>query len=304
MQFPTQSSIPRPTKRRRLDLLALESRDVPSVVAARWVDQDIPSGIFASAFTAESPAGTDGKPDFGYFVIGTEPATAPAEFWKKQPNQRNNFVFDSEAGKSAHDAVAAMMAGKFRGECMGAVHITILAAADRAYAKFGTTGRFNAKFPNGIRGVGSSRMLYVGPLLASLITTDVEKKNNAVARKNGQYYKETITVADMIPGDWVYRRNKPDYNDALQPGHAGGYWSGENAIYLGTFKKEGDAAEKPYFMGMGLGELSEADFKARLVEEYNKFKVIANTTRPGTAQVSDTAWTSIKRLGGTGKYTD
>lgn len=47
----------------------------------------------------ESSPESEDKPDFGCFEIGREPATAPAEFWKKQPNQRNNFVFDSVAGK-------------------------------------------------------------------------------------------------------------------------------------------------------------------------------------------------------------
>ncbi len=235
--------------------------------------------------------------DFAYYALPATPASAPADFWVKQPNQNKDFVFDTVSGKTAHDALAAIAGGKFRGECLGAIHLTVLIAADKAYAKFGTTAAFNALFPQGIKGVGSSRLLPTKPVLDRVIMTQVEVKNNEAARKEGLYYKETITVADMIPGDAVYLQNKEDYAKDLKPNVKPGYWSGENAIYLGTYKKAGDTEAKPYFSGMGLYEVSEEDFKKELKKQYDAFKVEANTTKPGMAQLADIKWTRVFRLG-------
>ncbi|MGZ5442173.1 MAG: hypothetical protein ACXW5U_10650 [Thermoanaerobaculia bacterium] len=89
--------------------------------------------------------------------------------------------------------------------------------------------------------------------------------------EKGLYKEITFTgVKDLLPGDWVYFKNLPDYSVK----HPGGAWSGEHTMYLGNGK----------FRGFGVGEESDADLNKKLLDEYNKGLPAADrkTSVPGT----------------------
>ena len=69
---------------------------------------------------------------------------------------------------------------------------------------------------------------------------------------------DTVAIGgteDLIPGDWVYFRNFPDYGTK----HPGGVWTGEHALYLGDGK----------FQGFGTRILTEAEMNRQLLDNYN-----------------------------------
>jgi hypothetical protein len=69
---------------------------------------------------------------------------------------------------------------------------------------------------------------------------------------------ETVAIAstkDLIPGDWLYFRNIPDYLIK----HPGGFWTGEHTMYLGNGK----------FQGFGTTALTEGELRHKLLDSYN-----------------------------------
>ncbi|MGA1871912.1 MAG: hypothetical protein ACMUJM_25615 [bacterium] len=64
-------------------------------------------------------------------------------------------------------------------------------------------------------------------------------------------------VDDLLPGDWVYFRNLPDYITH----NPGGLWSGEHAVYLGDKKFSG--------FGQTTQKKTEAQMNELLLQEYN-----------------------------------
>jgi hypothetical protein len=118
---------------------------------------------------------------------------------------------------------------------------------------------------------------------------------NVVLKNNGRgTVYANITVADMVPGDSVYMRNKSDYNSNLKPGVSRGFWSGENAFYMGDYKTAADANVVPRFSGMGMYDKSESQFRDLLVTNYNA-QIPDRTDSPTPAVAADTTWTNINR---------
>jgi hypothetical protein len=106
--------------------------------------------------------------------------------------------------------------------------------------------RFNKRFPNGAGIV--IKFVLVGPSMGP-------DQPNALKTEN-LYKRVTITgFDDLLPGDWVYFLNVPDYLSK----HPGGYWMGEHALYMGNNK----------FSGFGLSGLTNDEMLAKLLEHYN-----------------------------------
>lgn len=145
------------------------------------------------------------------------------------------------AGKHASDAIKAIFApgAKTRLECFSMT----VAIEYLSMLKGMGESRFNAMFPGGA-GIEISQFTTVPsqqPLLAGA----------------GKRYK-VISVAgssELLPGDWVYFKNFHDYTTRVP----GGYWQGENAIYLGGGN----------YRGFGVSPMSENDLNQELVNQYN-----------------------------------
>lgn len=74
--------------------------------------------------------------------------------------------------------------------------------------------------------------------------------------KEGMIEDVAITSTEpLIPGDWVYFRNIPDYLTK----HPSGFWSGEHALYVGEGK----------FQGFGTTVLTDAEMREKLLDNYN-----------------------------------
>ena len=102
-----------------------------------------------------------------------------------------------------------------------------------------------------------------------------------------------IATADLVPGDYAYLNNLPDYESRA----ASGPWAGENAFYLG---KDGQGAA--LFYGYGFydpahpdqnGFLTEDQLKRGMADGYNA------TAPPRPATAAEMQWT---RLGGPTLY--
>jgi protein-glutamine gamma-glutamyltransferase len=169
-----------------------------------------------------------------------KPPRLDETFWVRAGLTRFKPKAPLPAGKDAADAVEAIFApgANTRLDCVAMTvaveYYSLLKGLGRA--------RFNALFPGGAGleisnwiGIGRHPMFYGAKRLY---------KNVRLASKS-----------EILPGDWVYFENFRDY---LQK-HWGGYWQGENAIYLGGGQ----------FRGFGTGGTSEAGMNAKLVRAYN-----------------------------------
>ena len=148
-----------------------------------------------------------------------------------------NFTLKSPLppGKKPSDAVEAIFApgAGTRLECLSMT----LAIEFFSMLKALGPAKFNVKFAAGIQiSAEPSQPLYVG----------ASRKYDIIA---------VGSKAEILPGDWVYFTNFHDYTTRVP----GGYWQGENAIYLGGGK----------FRGFGVAELSEHDMNQELVNRYN-----------------------------------
>jgi hypothetical protein len=104
-----------------------------------------------------------------------------------------------------------------------------------------------------------------------------------------------IATADLVPGDYAYLSNLPNYEDRAPSGP----WAGENAYYLGK-----DAQGAALFYGYGFydpehpeqnGFLTEAQLKDGMAAGYNA------TSPPQPATAAEMQWT---RLGAPTLYGD
>jgi hypothetical protein len=97
-----------------------------------------------------------------------------------------------------------------------------------------------------------------------------------------------IAADDMVPGDYAYLSNLPNY----ESWHRGGGWNGENAFYVG----HGEGG-RPAFYGFGLrGVETETKLRGELADAYNEGSPRTNPARPEEMQ-----WT---RLGAPTLYGD
>ena len=97
----------------------------------------------------------------------------------------------------------------------------------------------------------------------------------------------TITVDDMVPGDYAYLSNLPDY----QRRAPAGILAGENAFYLGR-----GASGTPYFYGYGFYNESEPERNVLLSEQMLRDEMAEhyNATRPPTpARPAEMQWVRL-----------
>jgi hypothetical protein len=234
------------------------------------------------------------KVDFGYYDNTARPtdATADPNTWEPVPGGPV-FAFRSKSGVSAHDAVAGLFANKFRGECVGAAQACFFYGADQAL-KDPKAADPNAAF-NALQS-GGLTIGKVSPSITKQIGVIVTT-NPAFKGKKGYVTVDSISEADLVPGDWVYIKNKDDYNSNLKPGVARGYYSGENAFYMGDYATATDKNVAPRYSGMGLCDLTLAQMKKEISDAYNRNNTAART-RDGVARTAvpaDVRITSVKR---------
>ena len=142
------------------------------------------------------------------------------------------------AGKEASDAIEAIFAlgAGTRLEC----YATTVAIEYYSLLKGLGKDKFNALYPGGAGLEISTRIGHI----PTFHTSTRKYKIVTVSSKS-----------EILPGDWVYFKNFPDYLSK----HPGGSWQGENAIYLGDGK----------YQGFGVDRLNEDDMNKKLVEKYN-----------------------------------
>jgi hypothetical protein len=183
----------------------------------------------------------------GYFGAG-DPPHLDSNYWD-QVGGDVDFKLKSPlpSGKQPSDAIAAIFApgAHTRLECFS------MTVAIQYYSilKGLGAGKFNARFPAGIEISAGANIPSEQPLLRG-----PAKKYVVVA---------VATKSELLPGDWVYFKNFRDYL-AKNPG---GYWQGENAIYLGG----------GMFRGFGVNALTESDLDQELVKQYNLGPGSSNT---------------------------
>jgi protein-glutamine gamma-glutamyltransferase len=141
-------------------------------------------------------------------------------------------------GKEASDAIEAIFApgAGTRLECLS------MTAAVEYYSLLKGLGKskFNAMFPGGT---------------GLEISSDPAHFPTSLGAGNKYRIIALGSKNEVLPGDWVYFQNFADYTAK----HPGGYWQGENAIYLGGGK----------YRGFGVAAMSENDMNQELVNQYN-----------------------------------
>lgn len=148
------------------------------------------------------------------------------------------------AGKQASDAIEAIFAqgAGTQLEC----NSMLVAIQYRSMLKALGEEAFNEKFPGGSG-------IFISPHHKA---PEGERKHPL--REMNLYEQVSISSsADLLPGDLVYFKNVPDY----QQKHPDGAWAGEHALYLGGGMFRGH--------GMPEGALNEEDFKRTLLKQYN-----------------------------------
>jgi hypothetical protein len=208
--------------------------------------------VAALDFMTRMGQGASSGVDFDYHGPSV-PAVADSRFWIST----GGFRFRTRPGVSASDAIDGITGQRFRGECLGAVHITVLQAARQAIG----APRFNQLHPDGLAVPGPSAETH--------------------------WRTGSLNSRDMVPGDRVYIQNKDDYQLAAK---AGGYWPGENALYMGRW------GGQQRFSGMGLYHKTEAELRQALKTHY-----LADMQKyePGVQhriEDADVRWTSVARL--------
>ncbi|HVJ54919.1 MAG TPA: hypothetical protein VM689_20835 [Aliidongia sp.] len=85
---------------------------------------------------------------------------------------------------------------------------------------------------------------------------------------NLSFQQRPITAADMVPGDYAYLSNPPDY----EIWHPGGNTNGENALYAGSVTRNPagiGVTKRDYFVVHGLGVTEELELKDIAASAYN-----------------------------------
>jgi hypothetical protein len=218
----------------------------------------------------------------------------------------NPYVFSTKSGKKASVGVAQFRTGKSRIECLTAIELTILHAVEKVIG----AGRFDDMHKNGLRKVGQSGSHEETSILQHTAGIHAVLKKDPI-NPGKMRPSVALTVADMVPGDWVYMANKWDYAEKTH-----GNWIGENALYMGKYKiayrdgtvfdpeQEEDVPSKvrvplydkgapARFSGLGQYDKTEARLREKLKGEYNTVPQLQPVT---PAEDDDIFWTRIVRL--------
>ena len=156
------------------------------------------------------------------------------------------------SGKHASDAIKAIFApgAHTRLECFSMT----VAIEYRAMLTGVGEARFNAMFPGG-----------AGIEISAFSSKPAQQPFVGAVGAGRPYKVISVTgTSELLPGDWVYFKNFHDYQSRVP----GGFWQGENAIYLGGGK----------YRGFGVVPQTEHDLNQELVNRYN------NDALPHTAK--------------------
>jgi hypothetical protein len=98
-------------------------------------------------------------------------------------------------------------------------------------------------------------------------------------RPDGDLFAGPIRSEDMVPGDWAYLKNVPEYETFVENGAN----AGENVFYMGELTR-GDASTRVFF-GVGLEQLSasfvtEAALRDHLARDFNTYAPDRPDARP------------------------
>jgi len=158
------------------------------------------------------------------------------KFWDK----KGFYLFTLKAGAKPAEAVRSIFDNKDNVlEC----NSTMVAIEYRSMLETMGEKKFNTKFAGG--------GLVISP-------HHVPMPDGSAHPLHEKGMIDTVTISgakDLIPGDWVYFKNFPDYGTK----HPGGFWTGEHTMYLGDGK----------FQGFGTSISTEAEINQKLLDNYN-----------------------------------
>lgn len=172
-----------------------------------------------------------------YAASGDDPeGHLDPKFWDK----KGFYQFTLKPGAKPADAVRSIFDNKDNVlEC----NSTMVAIEYRSMLDTMGDAKFNARFAG-------------GGLIISPHHVPMPDGSAHPLHTEGMIDTVTITGAkDLIPGDWVYFKNFPDYGTK----HPGGFWTGEHTMYLGDGK----------FQGFGTTVSTEAEINQKLLDNYN-----------------------------------
>ena len=143
-----------------------------------------------------------------------------------------NWTFKLKDGQSASAAIDSLFNGPTRLECLSTTGAVFARSVKETVGAEVFDKNFGAK--------GKHNDFIVG------WNPNVQKLTSSVT---------PASVADLLPGDWVYFWNCAQYHVK----HPGGAWGGENAIYKGS----------GIFSGFGAADMTEEQMNRELHKQYN-----------------------------------
>jgi hypothetical protein len=147
-------------------------------------------------------------------------------YWNKESDTPPLFKVKPESvkgNKGPADAVKAI----FKRGAKTVLECDTMAVAIQYYALVMGLGEeeFNRRFPGG-KGIVIRQRVMIFEEKGKPPETEVHPIGDEVS---------ISSIDDILPGDWIYFRNIPDYRDH----NPGGHWSGEWTVYLGNGKFKG-----------------------------------------------------------------
>jgi hypothetical protein len=261
-----------PLRRQIFEAMLNNPADQFSFPGLRQAQENFTMRVEAIGFMNLIERGPNGGVDFNYYGART-PAVADPAHWRHL--SLPEFVFVTLPGARASDAIDGMVRHKFRGECLGALEVTVLQAGRKAIG----ASRFDRLHPNG------------------LVVADGKSTAPHVVSAS------QLSLSAMVPGDWVYMKNKDDYNSDLRPRVRPGPWQGENALYMGRYDPSGASrvyhgGAAPRFSGMGVYGKTEDGMRQALRHGYLELMGSGQHTHRRHAAPADgeMRWTSVARL--------
>ena len=171
-----------------------------------------------------------------------------AAFWDKKGPFHFAMKSPLPSGKTPSDAIEAIFKDGAGSELE--CNSMMTAVQYRSVLQAIGATRFNARFPAGAGVV-------IKPVLVDLSSGSIGTDLPNSLKTEKLYQRVSLSgFAELLPGDWVYFLNVPDYPVK----HPGGFWTGEHAMYLGNDK----------FSGFGLYGLTNDAIINELLKNYNK----------------------------------
>jgi Protein-glutamine gamma-glutamyltransferase len=164
------------------------------------------------------------------------------QYWQQKSTYQFVPVSPFPPGKEASDAIEAI----FKPDAKTLLDCWTIMVAVEYYALLKGLGKtkFNQKFPAG-----------AGMEISWRGTSNFPASGGPNVIFNQYDSVNVASETQILSGDWVYFKNFADYTTV----HPGGYWQGENAIYMGEGK----------YQGFGSGLKTKDEMEQMLVDAYN-----------------------------------